>query len=198
MTTQNEQDNEVLLNGGISNTGKNKQNFKRIIVGFVIVLLIFIGSCSMLKGCGGKVGQRQTVQEQINAMVAADLAAQTVLQTPFPKDFGDEINEIVDKIGKETTQYADNLIDKINTLRMPEDFRTTYRNHAKAWKKKADLCVSHPHLPTGVLSGMWKILSGKYPEVMTWAAQYDASTEEIRETWNEVIKIGAQYGVPIQ
>ena len=75
MTTQNEQDNETVLDGGRTNTGKNKQSFKRIIIGIVIFIL-FIGSCSMLKSCGS--GRRETGRE-----TSGEIVPQKDPQPPF-------------------------------------------------------------------------------------------------------------------
>lgn len=200
MATQNEQDNEIILDGGRATTGKNKQNFKGIIVGLVIFILIFIGSCSMLKSCGGENDgkAKQTPQEQINAMVAADHALGTIRRTREPEGLNSEINDIVDKIGQETAEYADKLINKINTSDMPEDYRVAYLFHAKAWKKKADIYLNHPHLPTGFFSSLKKDFTGELTDVRIWANKAIAIEEEISATWKEVGRIGAKYGVSIQ
>lgn len=193
MTAQHDQGNDFFSIVADRIWEKEKPSLKGIITVSVIVLLVFIGSCSMLRACGGK-----TDQEKISAMVAADGAIKTVIRTQEPKDFCDRVNEIVDKMGKERTQYADGLIKKIKESDMPEDFRSAYLNHARAWKRNADVCLNHPHLPTGFFNMMGKVAFGGVGAVLEWCAKYDSSMEDIDETWKEVIKVGAQYGVPIK
>ena len=80
---------------------------------------------------------------------------------------------------------------------MPEDFRVAYLNHAKAWKRQANILIDHPHLPTGEFSLLKKQFTGESNDLMIWYGKLTTIEGEVSATWKEVIRIGAKYGVTI-
>lgn len=95
-------------------------------------------------------------------------------------------------------QYAEGL-DRLDRSACPADFQAAYRRHAQAWRDAAETTAAQPD---GILDGL---LTGAINAILYGErdgglrrlnAEVRAKMERIRQSWEEVVAIGAQYGVP--
>lgn len=196
MTAQNGQDNEISLDGGRTKTGKNKQSFKGIIIGIVIFLIVIIGGCSLISGGCNKSIVSSSPQEQIQEIIAYDhsMSSQALKWADIRQS---SINEDVTKCGRLALDYVKEMNKKMQSSQMPDDFRYIYNNHIQAWKEMGELCVDHPHLPTGILDSMWRWITNENPAAIAWYGKAEVADKRIKTTWEEVKNVAATYGVTV-
>jgi hypothetical protein len=95
-------------------------------------------------------------------------------------------------------RYCDAL-DKLTMADCPADFQVAYKQHSRAWR---ELQAAITALPDGFFSGAWmgfknSLLRGEQDGgTARLEGGLKTAAARVRDTWEEVEKIGGRYGVP--
>jgi hypothetical protein len=171
----------------------------------VVTTIVF---CYFATGCGdskAEAEKRRQAEEEKQKQAEVERTKQAILRV-FRAD--QQLHKKLDALPPKSTpsQLAwavGNYCDDLGKLEMndcPADFRVAYRTHVGAWR---EVQAAIKQLPDGFLEGvlmgaMNSVLRG---EVDGGTARLEGglqrSIDRIRDTWIDVEKIGAKYGVAL-
>ena len=162
-----------------------------------------------LTGCsGGCSGTSEAERQRLAAEAEAErqrAAARQAIAEAYAAD--QRLHAAMEALPADAppSHYADvvraycDALDRRDWSGCPADFQAAYRRHVRAWR---DLETAARQLPDGFLSGAAQgtvnlLTRGEWDGgARRMTAQAEAARRQVRATWEDVERIGAQHGVP--